>query len=243
MTGELRNNQKGRINLVNPAIRQTVGSGFFIEGNVFSGSECEQLLDNLPLAGFDRGRAGARHLMSHPDVRRIVSDPRMLRLASFALAADALPYRATLFDKSGTANWSVIWHQDTALPLQSKFDLHGWGPWSQKAGLIYAHAPAWALSQIVALRLHLDASTAENGPLRILRGTHALGIMSDADVFAMARSQPHVDCIVGRGGVMAMSPMLVHSSVKARSNSPRRVLHIEYANSLVLAPGIQLAVA
>ena len=223
------------------AIPPAPGSGFFIDEDVFSGSECEQLLENL--RGFDRGRAGARHLMSHPDVRRVASDPRMLRIARFALGADALPYRATLFDKSGAANWSVVWHQDTALPLQSQFDLHEWGPWSQKAGIIYAHAPTWALSQIVALRLHLDASTAENGPLRILSGTHALGVMSDADVFAVARSRPHLDCIVGRGGVMAMYPLLVHSSVKARSNSPRRVLHIEYANSLVLAPGIQLAVA
>ena len=220
-----------------------IGSGFFIDEGVFAASECEQLLDSLPLAGFQRGRAGARHLMSHPDIRRAASDPRMLRIARFALGADALPYRATLFDKSGAANWSVVWHQDTALPLQSQFDLHGWGPWSQKAGIIYAHAPTWALSQIVALRLHLDAATADNGPLRILSGTHAFGVMSDADVFAMARSRPHVDCIVGRGGVMAMYPLLVHSSVKARSDSPRRVLHIEYANSLVLAPGIQLAVA
>lgn len=220
------------------------GSGFFIEEDVFSGSECEQLLDTLPLACFRRGRAGARHLMSHPEVRRVASDPRMLRIARFLLGgADALPYRATLFDKSGTANWSVIWHQDTALPLQSQFDLYGWGPWSQKAGIIYAHAPSWALSRIVALRLHIDASTAENGPLRILSGTHALGVMSDEDVFAMARSQPHVDCVVGRGGVMAMYPLLVHSSGKARSDSPRRVLHIEYANSLVLAPGIELAIA
>jgi hypothetical protein len=181
--------------------------------------------------------------MSQPEVRRVASDPRMLRIASFALGAEALPYRATLFAKSGAANWSVVWHQDTALPLQSRFNLPEWGPWSQKAGVIYAHAPSWALSRIVALRLHLDSATAENGPLRILQGTHALGVMSDADVFAMARSRPHMDCIVGRGGVMAMYPLLVHSSGRASSDSPRRVLHIEYADSLMLAPGIHLAVA
>lgn len=213
---------------------------------MFSDSECEHLLDrldHLKVTSFHRGRAGSRHLMSHPEVSRVASDPRMLRIARFSLGADALPYRATLFDKSGSANWSVVWHQDTALPLQSQFDQREWGPWSQKAGIIYAHAPSWALSRIVALRLHLDASTAENGPLRILQGTHALGVMSDEEVFAMARSRPHLDCIVGRGGVMAMYPLLVHSSGKARSKVSRRVLHIEYANSLVLAPGIHLAVA
>lgn len=236
-------NQGHTATLEMTAIPQTLGSGFCIHEDVFSGSECEQLLDHLPLACFRRGRAGSRHLMSHPEVRRVASDPRMLQIARTSLGADALPYRATLFDKSGTANWSVVWHQDTALPLKSQFDLNGWGPWSHKAGIIYAHAPSWALSRIVALRLHLDAATAENGPLRVLSGSHALGVMSDADVFAMARSRPHVNCIVGRGGVMAMFPLLVHSSGKARSNSPRRVLHIEYAKSLALAPGIQLAIA
>ena len=57
------------------AIPQTPGSGFFIAEDVFLGTECEQLLDNLPLVGFDRGRAGARHLMSHPNVKRVASDP------------------------------------------------------------------------------------------------------------------------------------------------------------------------
>jgi ectoine hydroxylase-related dioxygenase (phytanoyl-CoA dioxygenase family) len=167
----------------------------------------------------------------------------MLGIARSALGADALPYRATLFNKSAKANWSVVWHQDTALPLQSQFDQFGWGPWSQKEGIIYAHAPSWALSRIVALRLHLDASTAENGPLRILPGTHVFGVMSDGQVCAMAQSRSQANCIVGRGGVMAMNPLLVHSSGKARVDLPRRVLHIEYTDSLLLAPGIQLAVA
>jgi len=167
----------------------------------------------------------------------------MLRIARATLGAEILPYRATLFDKSGAANWSVVWHQDTALPLQSRFDLVGWGPWSEKAGVIYAHAPAWALSRIIALRLHLDAATADNGSLRVLPGTHQLGVLNDEQVFSMARSQPHVDCVVPRGGVMSMRPLLVHSSGKAKVDSPRRVLHIEYADSLVLAPGVQLAIA
>jgi ectoine hydroxylase-related dioxygenase (phytanoyl-CoA dioxygenase family) len=181
--------------------------------------------------------------MSIPEVEDVASDPRMLRIACVALGTSAFPYRATLFEKSGAANWFVVWHQDTALPLQSQFDLRGWGPWSRKADIVYAHAPSWALSRVVALRLHLDASTTDNGPLRVLPGTHSFGVMSDAEVSALVRSRAHVDCIVQPGGVMAMSPLLVHSSSKARSDLPRRVLHIEYADSLVLAHGIQLAVA
>jgi hypothetical protein len=225
-------------------IRPPVEAGYFIDEQVFSDVECEQLLIAVgDSSGIRRGRAGARNLMSQSDVRRTASDPRMLRIASRALGLEAAPYRATLFEKSRLANWLVVWHQDTVLPLRSQFDLPGWGPWSRKAGVLYAHAPSWALSHIVALRIHLDASTPDNGPLRILSGTHSLGVMSDVEVFALARSQVHVDCIVGRGGVMAMYPLLVHSSGRARCRAIRRVLHIEYADSLTLASDIQLAIA
>ena len=38
-------------------------------------------------------------------------------MAQEVLGRAALPFRATLFDKSPTPNWLVVWHQDTALPL------------------------------------------------------------------------------------------------------------------------------
>lgn len=40
-----------------------------------------------------------------------------------------------------------------------------------------------------------------------------------------------------------MRPLLIHASSKITSDRSRRVLHIEYANSLHLAPGIRLAIA
>jgi ectoine hydroxylase-related dioxygenase (phytanoyl-CoA dioxygenase family) len=181
--------------------------------------------------------------MKHPAVAEAANDRRLLRLARCRLGEGAVPYRATLFEKSGRANWLVVWHQDTALPLASRFDSPGWGPWSEKAGILYAHAPAWALSRVLALRLHLDDSTAENGPLRVIPGSHAAGVLSDEEVFGIARRQEHVDCLVPRGGVLAMKPLLIHSSPKVRLDAPRRVLHIEYAESLILAENIRLAVA
>jgi hypothetical protein len=51
-----------------------------------------------------------------------------------------------------------------------------------------------------------------------------------------------VSCLVPRGGILAMRPLLIHSSSKVQSPEPRRVLHIEYAGSLDLAAGIALAV-
>ena len=218
-------------------------AGFWIEEEMLSRRECGSLAAALSESRAGRGRAGARHLMAHPAVAEVANDPRLLRIARRALGGGAVPYRATLFEKSGRANWLVVWHQDTALPLTSRFDSPEWGPWSKKADILYAHAPAWALRRVLALRIHLDASTAENGPLRVIPGSHAADVLSDEEVFSIARRQEHVDCLVSAGGVLAMRPLLIHSSSKAWACAPRRVLHIEYADSLILGGGIGLAVA
>ena len=217
--------------------------GYSIAEKVFSDRECDELVDSLTAVNVARGRAGARHLMTHPLVNATAHDPRLLRIARGFLGDPVVPYRATLFEKSDQANWLVVWHQDTALPLTCANNHAEWGPWSHKAGIIYAHAPTWALSRTVALRVHLDASTNENGPLRVIPGSHANGVLSDEDVFATARRQVQVDCIVPRGGVLGMRPLLIHSSSKSKADMPRRVLHIEYAECLDLSEGIRLAVA
>jgi len=197
-------------------------------------------LSSLQLA---RGRAGARHLMAIPQVAHLASDPRLMQIAQQALGSEPFPFRATLFEKSGKANWLVVWHQDTALPLRESFDQPGWGPWSKKAGIDYAHAPAWALSRVVALRIHLDDSTTENGPLRAVPGSHKLGVLNDEEIASVVKERGYTECLVARGGVLMMRPLLIHASSKGRTNAPRRVIHIEYADSMQLGPGIELATA
>ena len=150
------------------------------------------------------------------------------------------PTKATLFDKSPARNWLVSWHQDTALPLCERREIPEWGPWSIKAGVTYALAPPSALAHIVALRLHLDDSRADNGPLRVLRGTHTLGLLTESDIARLTTEVPAVDCTVPAGGVVVMRPLIVHASSKAESDLPRRVLHIEYARSLDLGDGVRL---
>ncbi len=182
--------------------------------------------------------------MRNRAVADLAADSRLLETARCMLgAAEAVPFRATLFEKSGKGNWLVAWHQDTALPLAARFEAPGWGPWSEKAGVIYAHAPASALARIVALRVHLDPSTLDNGPLRVIPGSHTTGVLTDAQVRDYVKAHPAIECPVPRGGVLAMRPLIIHSSSKAVTEHPRRVLHIEYSDSLELAPGIRLAIA
>jgi ectoine hydroxylase-related dioxygenase (phytanoyl-CoA dioxygenase family) len=181
--------------------------------------------------------------MQVPAVAALAGSPELRRLAARVVGSGATPYRATLFDKSALANWSVAWHQDTALPLGRRMETPGWGPWSRKAGILYAHAPATALEQVVALRIHLDDSGADNGPLLVVPGSHRHGILDDSAIAALRARSPAVACEVPAGGVLVMRPLLLHSSPRIRSAGSRRVLHVEYAATTTVGPGLELALA
>jgi ectoine hydroxylase-related dioxygenase (phytanoyl-CoA dioxygenase family) len=148
-----------------------------------------------------------------------------------------------LFDKSSAANWLVAWHQDKVIPLQERRDADGWGPWLVKEGVIYSQAPARVLAHVLAVRIHLDDSTAKNGPLRVLPRTHTLGVLRDDEIQKLAAQIWPAECLVSRGGILVMKPLIVHSSPKLKVEACRRVLHIEYAGSAAIADGMKLAVA
>jgi ectoine hydroxylase-related dioxygenase (phytanoyl-CoA dioxygenase family) len=220
-----------------------LSDGFAIVPNALPEREVADLLAVLEQSELPRSRAGMRHAMRNESVAAIAHDSRLTSLAQQVFGSSAIPFRATLFDKSPVSNWLVVWHQDTALPLRECREVPGWGPWSIKDGVNYAHAPACALEQVLALRLHLDDSVAENGPLRVLPGTHTHGVLSDEALHKLSTQTASVDCLVPRGGVLAMRPLVVHASSKSRSNAPRRVLHIEYAAPVTLPEGLELSVA
>jgi len=189
------------------------------------------------------GRAGARNLMSNPVIADLAFDSRLLQLAADALGSNAQPFRATLFEKSGAANWHVVWHQDRALPMSQRIESCEWGPWTTKAGVLYALAPAWALKRVLALRVHLDASTLSNGPLQVIPNSHEAGVLLPSAIRRLMNTRAAETCTVGRGGVLAMRPLLLHSSTKALCDEPRGVIHIEYAKSLDFGTGLRLGVA
>ena len=215
--------------------------GYSIHGQVFQRMDMLRVLGALGAADVDRTRAGARHVLKVPEVRELSSDPRLITIAQQHVGPTAVAFRATLFDKSPNANWLVVWHQDTALPIRRHIDDPAWGPWSTKAGVLQAHAPAWALENIIALRISLDDSTNTNGPLRVLPDTHLEGVLSDVEINQRVRDTTPVACVAVSGGVVAMRPLTIHASSKANDDHPRRVLHIEYAATMDLGAGVELA--
>ncbi len=215
--------------------------GFEIVPNVVPERAILELAVSLNEISASRSRAGIRNALQIPAVHSLANNEKLVTLARQALGDGAIPFRATLFDKSPKSNWLVVWHQDTALPLRERKDVQGWGPWSVKEGVICAHAPAWALERVLAVRVHLDDSNHENGSLRVLPRSHTMGVLTDDAIHDLCIKTPTVDCYVPSGGILLMKPLTVHASSKAKSkNARRRVLHIEYAASLTMSRELEL---
>lgn len=191
-------------------------------------------ITKLPAATADaRGRDGAyglRNLLRDcADVRALACSEKLLALLADYLGRRAFPVRALFFDKTPAANWRVPWHQDVTIAVAERVAVPGFGPWSVKDGVVHVQPPRQVLENMVALRLHLDDCGAENGPLRVVPGSHRDGKLSAAEVVvARERSEP-VTCEARRGDVLLLRPLLLHTSSPARQPGHRRVLHLEYA--------------
>lgn len=217
--------------------------GFAVVPSVLSTRELIPILVSLADLEPPRAKAGIRHVLNHPTVKVVAQNPRLLEMAQAVLGGAAFPFRATLFDKTPDGNRLLAWHQDVALPLQSKIETPGWDAWSEEDGVLYAHAPASALEQVLALRLHLDDVNEDGGPLRVIPGTHGLGLLKDEEIERHATYEQPVECLGARGAVVAMRPLVIHASSRSRSQAPRRVLHVEYAANRDLENGLRLALA
>lgn len=119
-------------------------------------------------------------------------------------------------------------HQDNVIAVKERRDVAGFTAWSQKAGVWQVQPPAEILARMIAVRVHLDDCGPDNGPLRVLPGSHRFGWLDDQLDDWKARV-PEVVCTVGCGGIVAMCPLTLHASAAAQTIGHRRVIHIEYA--------------
>ncbi|MBX3411347.1 MAG: phytanoyl-CoA dioxygenase family protein [Pirellulales bacterium] len=176
-----------------------------------------------------RGTYGVRNLLELcPQVRELASCAELRRLVEPILGPACFAVRAVFFDKVPGANWKLGWHQDNAIAVQERRDVPGFVGWSWKGTLLQVQPTADVLAGMLAMRMHLDDCGAENGPLRVLPGSHCSGWLDDSVDEWKARVEP-VICLARAGDAVAMRPLLVHASSAAAEATHRRVIHIEYA--------------
>ena len=211
--------------------------GWAISPPVLSAGQVDTLRDEVASVATD-GRGGARNLLELPSIAAIAIAPEVCAFVVPVLGDNAFAVRALLFDKTPAANWKVIWHQDLTIPTRAKAEVPGYGPWTEKAGVPHVQPPVSILTDMLAVRLHLDPSGPDNGPVRVLDGTHRHGRLSGAQIDALRASENEIECVVAEGGILAFRPLLLHASAPALAPRHRRVIHIEYA-AVELAPPLQ----
>ena len=218
-------------NVNDEIVSQVENSGFALIQNAVGAEVVQQLQEAIGNAMNSADEYSMRHVLERvPAVREWCDAPTTRALVEPILGENCFPVRALLFDKTPDANWKVVWHQDLTIAVREKVEVDGFVPWSKKEDVWHVQPPVRILENMLALRLHLDNCDEENGPLRVLPGSHLAGKL-DADAIARWReSENDVPCLLESGGVLLMRPLLLHASSQAVAPRHRRVLHIEWAN-------------
>jgi ectoine hydroxylase-related dioxygenase (phytanoyl-CoA dioxygenase family) len=177
---------------------------------------------------FNDASHGIRNLLAVPIIRELASSFAVRTLAEAVLGKDCFAVKGTFFNKTQEANWKVVWHQDLTIVVRERREVPGFGPWTIKAGINHVQPPADILNHILGIRLHLDESGPDNGPLRVVPGSHKQGRLS-AEKVAEWQKANSVVCTVPRGGALLMRPLLLHASSACVAPKPRRVIHLEFA--------------
>jgi len=186
----------------------------------------EETIRALEMA-LDADQHGIRNLLSNEIVRTSAGSDEVRSPVALVVGDGCFAVRGIFFNKNPKANWKVTWHQDCVIAVREKLDIEGWGPWSSKASVVHVR-PAPAVLQQMLARIHLDDCGEDNGPLRVIPGSHRGGILSDAEIKSRPKESA-IECAVFRGDAILMRPLILHSSPPATKPSNRRVVHLEFA--------------
>lgn len=171
---------------------------------------------------------GVRNLIDViPEVSELLRQSALQDLVRSVVGPGAILVRSTLFDKTDSANWGVFWHQDLAIAVKQRHDVPGFDGWTKKGGVACCQPPAQIMNNIVAVRLHLDDCPSENGALKVLRGSHHHGRISESSMPNVQTDFEEVICEVARGGAVLMNPLVLHASSPKSIDGHRRVVHFE----------------
>jgi hypothetical protein len=200
-------------------------TGFVVLPGVVSEAQCRSIAELL--TDRDIEGAGTRNLLEEDWCSSLAATLRDTFELGASLA-DSVAVQCTYFDKSEHTNWLVPLHQDLTIPVQAQVDSAELRGWSTKQGTVFVQPPASVIEKMTAVRVHLDDSSEDNGPLRVVPGSHRSGRLRAEELREFRDVHGEVVCTTPRGGVVAMKPLLLHASSKATSSKPRRVLHYLY---------------
>ncbi|PQO27724.1 phytanoyl-CoA dioxygenase family protein [Blastopirellula marina] len=218
--------------------------GYLMLPSVFSADETQRigqrLMDDLtahsgPAVLKSRERIyGSRNLLAaSPWLCDLAHSPVLDELLRATLGENVGLVRGLFFDKPPDRSWSLPWHRDRTIAVKDNtLPTTSFKNPTLKAGIAHFEAPDQLLANMLTLRIHLDAMTAENGPLAVIPGSHLLDTAQEKHPIVLSAAA---------GDVLAMRPLLSHSSSMSQAGTAahRRIVHLEFAADMALPDGIQ----
>lgn len=231
-----------------PLTEQIEQSGFALAAGVFSAqdvthwqSELSEALGTPTEDGPLRNQAGSVYgsrniLRLWPEAANIWRRSPMLDLLTevFSPVSDFGLVRVLFFDKPPGSSWALPWHKDLTIAVRDNtLSSHSFTKPTRKANVPHVEAPVEVLETMLTARIHLDEVNSENGPLKVVAGSHRTGKTMHLEEGAIHTilAQP--------GDVLLMRPLLAHSSGHCADGTTRyrRILHLEFAARRELPDG------
>jgi ectoine hydroxylase-related dioxygenase (phytanoyl-CoA dioxygenase family) len=184
---------------------------------------------------------GARNVLDwFPPSLDIWRTEKILDVLADTLGMGCGLVRGLFFDKPPSRSWALPWHKDMTIAVLQHLDIQPDSLFKKpttKAGVAHVEAPENLLTEMLTLRIHLDPVTADNGPLKVIRGSHKEGKKTNG-----ANLDGSIDTILANAGdVLAIRPLVSHSSPESAADCTdhRRILHLEFAPQAKLADSWQ----
>lgn len=211
-------------------------NGFTTIENIYSDKEIEQILIAIDQADKNKETfrksddlfAIRQFLKEIPDSKNLIFNEKLKAIISNLYGNNYFIVKSIYFDKPKKSNWYVPYHQDLTISVDNKIELESFKSWTKKQNQYSVQPPIEILENIFTIRVHLDETNENNGALRVIPKSHTKKIYSPDSIDWKIEIEK--TCNVGKGGIMIMKPLVLHSSSRTSNNNRRRVIHIEFSN-------------
>ncbi len=210
--------------------------GFTVINEIYTNDEVERILKTIESADktnetFRKSSdlfAIRQFLKEIPQAKDLIYNTNLQDVICKLFGNNFFAVKSIYFDKPETSNWYVAYHQDLTISVDKKIELEGFGPWTVKQNQFAVQPPLNILENIFTIRIHLDDTDEHNGALKVVPGSHAKNIYRPETIDWSVEKE--ISCVVPKGSIMIMKPLLLHSSGRTTNNKKRRVIHIEFTN-------------
>jgi len=211
-------------------------NGFAVINNIFSEEEVEKISEAIQNIDSSKDTfrksedlfAIRQFLKEIPKVKDLIFNENLKTIIKEIFGENYFAVKSIYFDKPEKSNWYVAYHQDLTISVDKKLELENFGPWTTKQNQFAVQPPLDILENIFTIRIHLDDTDENNGALKVVPKSHAKGIYRPETIDWNVETE--TICIVEKGGIMLMKPLLLHGSNRTTNGKKRRVIHIEFSN-------------